>query len=116
MNGTLINKGTDLTFKLQTTSKLFISSGPLSYVYRLHQIKCHFGGNNDYGSEHSVDGKQLAAEVIISEHSVDGKQLATEVIISEHSVDSKQLAAEVIISEHSVDGKQLATEVIIFIC
>ena len=40
-----------------------ISMGPLSYVYRLHQIKLHFGEHDNWGSEHSVAGKYFAAEV-----------------------------------------------------
>ncbi|XP_076070911.1 carbonic anhydrase-related protein 10-like [Mytilus galloprovincialis] len=63
INGTLINKGTDLTFELHSTSTVLISLGPLSYIYRLHQVKFHFGGNDNFGSEHSVDGKHFAAEI-----------------------------------------------------
>lgn len=63
INGTLINKGTDVTYEPSKDSKVLISLGPLSYVYRLHQIKFHFGGRDSFGSEHVIDGKHFSAEV-----------------------------------------------------
>lgn len=38
--------------------------GPLKCPYHLEQFHCHWGETNDAGSEHTVDGKQYAAEVI----------------------------------------------------
>lgn len=40
-----------------------ISGGPLSYTYRVHYIKLHFGRVDQIGSEHTVSGKPFPLEV-----------------------------------------------------
>lgn len=40
-----------------------ISGGPLSYRYRFHEIHIHYGLNDQFGSEHSVEGYTFPAEV-----------------------------------------------------
>lgn len=40
-----------------------ISGGPLSYRYRFHEIHMHYGLNDQFGSEHSVEGYTFPAEV-----------------------------------------------------
>lgn len=42
-----------------------LHGGPLSDKYQLEQYHCHWGANNDVGSEHLVDGLSYAAEVVI---------------------------------------------------
>jgi hypothetical protein len=45
-----------------------LSGGPLTGEYELLQFHAHWGADNDHGSEHPVDGRAFAAEVI---HSAD---------------------------------------------
>ncbi|EDW00539.1 carbonic anhydrase-related protein 10 [Drosophila grimshawi] len=42
-----------------------ISGGPLSYRYRFHEIHIHYGLNDQFGSEHSVEGYAFPAEIQI---------------------------------------------------
>ena len=66
VSGTLINYGFDLTFEINETMKhntANLSLGPLSYNYRISQIKVHFGRFNGSGSEHSIGGKHFDGEV-----------------------------------------------------
>jgi hypothetical protein len=43
-----------------------LSGGPLTGEYELLQFHAHWGADNDHGSEHTVDGRAFAAEVIPS--------------------------------------------------
>ncbi|XP_075067498.1 carbonic anhydrase 1-like [Mixophyes fleayi] len=40
-----------------------VKAGPLQASYRLNQFHFHWGPSNDFGSEHTVDGKPYAAEL-----------------------------------------------------
>ncbi|KAM4688812.1 carbonic anhydrase 1-like [Discoglossus pictus] len=40
-----------------------VNGGPLNASYRLNQFHFHWGPSNDFGSEHTVDGKGFAAEL-----------------------------------------------------
>ncbi|KAM8967334.1 carbonic anhydrase 1-like [Pelodytes ibericus] len=40
-----------------------VKGGPLKATYRLNQFHFHWGATNDFGSEHTVDGKGYAAEL-----------------------------------------------------
>ncbi len=40
-----------------------LSGGPLSHTYQAAQFHFHWGKTSDRGSEHTVDGKEYAAEV-----------------------------------------------------
>lgn len=65
VNGVIRNNKRDLTLLLHATNEINVnmSSGPLSYKYRLYQIKLHYGRQNTSGSEHRIDGKAFAGEV-----------------------------------------------------
>ena len=64
MSGTLRNDEHDITLLVNTsTSRVNFTAGPLSYRYRLYQIKIHFGKENVTGSEHRIDGRGFPAEV-----------------------------------------------------
>lgn len=39
--------------------------GPLQGKYVLEQFHCHWGPDNDEGSEHTINGKKYAGEVSI---------------------------------------------------
>ena len=40
-----------------------LSGGPLSHEYQLAQYHCHWGENDQIGSEHVVDGQAYGAEI-----------------------------------------------------
>ena len=64
VNGVLRNTKKDLTFVINTEGPFMnVTSGPLSYVYRLYQIKLHYGRQDTPGSEHQIDGKSYSGEV-----------------------------------------------------
>ena len=66
VSGTLINYGFDLTFEVNETmprNSANLSLGPLSYKYRISQIKVHFGSRNGSGSEHTIGGNKFDGEV-----------------------------------------------------
>ncbi|XP_063801731.1 carbonic anhydrase 5A, mitochondrial isoform X2 [Pseudophryne corroboree] len=46
-----------------STDKSVVSGGPLENPYRLKQFHFHWGVNNDWGSEHTVDSKVYPAEL-----------------------------------------------------
>ncbi|XP_052281119.1 putative carbonic anhydrase-like protein 1 [Dreissena polymorpha] len=64
ISGLFRNNKKDLTFLVNGHGfGVNISSGPLSYRYRLYQIKLHFGRQNQTGSEHTVDGRGFDGEL-----------------------------------------------------
>lgn len=63
VSGKLTNLGNDVTFFVSSADSVTFSLGPLPYVYKLSQIKFHFGRKDGMGTEHSIDGKQFDAEV-----------------------------------------------------
>ncbi|KAL4230275.1 Carbonic anhydrase-related protein 10 [Mactra antiquata] len=65
VNGILRNNKRDITYFIHNSSEpsVNITSGPLSYTYRLYQIKLHYGVNNSVGSEHTIDGKSFVGEI-----------------------------------------------------
>lgn len=63
VSGKLTNLGNDVTFFVSSADSVSFSLGPLPYVYKLSQIKFHFGRKDGMGTEHSIDGKQFDAEV-----------------------------------------------------
>ncbi|KAH3838930.1 hypothetical protein DPMN_112347 [Dreissena polymorpha] len=64
ISGLFRNNKKDLTFLVNGQGVgVNITSGPLSYRYRLYQIKLHFGRENQSGSEHTVDGRGYDGEL-----------------------------------------------------
>ncbi|KAK6172680.1 hypothetical protein SNE40_016291 [Patella caerulea] len=65
VKGVLINTGRDISIEIQSTgyNHLNISLGPLSYTYRLEEIKFHFANKDQIGSEHRINGKSFPAEM-----------------------------------------------------
>lgn len=41
-----------------------LRGGPLEAMYVLEQFHCHWGATEDEGSEHTVDGRRYAGEVV----------------------------------------------------
>ena len=67
MTGTLKNNGHDITFYVRQSrttrwSGANVTGGPLSYSYRVDQIKFHFGQVDSEGSEHSVGTRKFPVE------------------------------------------------------
>nr|QFP92276.1 carbonic anhydrase [Archivesica packardana] len=58
---TATNTGTGFKVDLQNVSEL--SGGPLNASYKLVQFHWHWGPSDSTGSEHTIDGKQYAAEL-----------------------------------------------------
>ena len=54
------NQDTAITYFLTE-----LTGGPLQHTYRLEQFHFHWGSNDQCGSEHTIDDKQYAAEVIM---------------------------------------------------
>nr|XP_033790300.1 carbonic anhydrase 13-like isoform X2 [Geotrypetes seraphini] len=46
-----------------TEDRSVLRAGPLKGSYRLRQLHFHWGPTDDYGSEHTVDGLEFAAEL-----------------------------------------------------
>ncbi|WAQ99614.1 CAH10-like protein [Mya arenaria] len=64
VSGTFRNNKRDLTLLVNNSNPAVnFTAGPLSYTYRLYQIKLHFGRENVSGSEHHIDGKAFAGEI-----------------------------------------------------
>lgn len=65
ISGYLLNTGHDVTFELDDPgyNLINVSYGPLSYLYRIRQIKVHFGNDDMHGSEHTIQGRSFPAEV-----------------------------------------------------
>lgn len=65
INGNLTNTGNDITLFVDEDliPHLNVSGGPLQYNYHLHQMKLHFGEDEQRGSEHTINGLSFPAEV-----------------------------------------------------
>lgn len=65
MNGILENTENDITFRLDDIAEqqMNITQGPLSYVYRITELKLHYGSEDSIGSEHHIGGRSFPAEV-----------------------------------------------------
>lgn len=72
-DGTLINTGRDVTFRLDPGEKdqVFLTGGPLSYRYQIHEVKIHFGSSESQGSEHTIAGHSFSAEIQILAFNLD---------------------------------------------
>ena len=67
VTGSFINNGHVPTFHVNNKKgAVTLNGGPLGKILHiLHQFHFHFGCNSSVGSEHRVDGKHFAAEVMI---------------------------------------------------
>ncbi|CAN8012340.1 unnamed protein product, partial [Ixodes pacificus] len=73
VNGQLQNTGQGIVFRLSEDDHggVNISMGPLSYRYRVYELRLHFGRTDDRGSEHSVSGFVFPAELQILGYNCD---------------------------------------------
>lgn len=66
ITGVLVNTGNELVFEVEDStnaSSFLFTGGPLSYNYRLSNMRIHFGSYDEIGSEHMIGGKQFPLEV-----------------------------------------------------
>ncbi|XP_014667539.1 PREDICTED: putative carbonic anhydrase-like protein 1 [Priapulus caudatus] len=72
-HGFLTNNGHNMIFRVGNTSHphINISGGPLSYKYRVQELRVHFGMKDTHGSEHTVNGKAFPLEVQIVGYNSD---------------------------------------------
>ncbi|XP_062586643.1 putative carbonic anhydrase-like protein 2, partial [Saccostrea cucullata] len=66
VEGILQNTGNDitLTFKNDIRNQINVTGGPLSYVFRITDVKFHFG-RKQRASEHQINNKSFTAEMHI---------------------------------------------------
>ncbi|KAL4229775.1 Carbonic anhydrase-related protein 10 [Mactra antiquata] len=89
VDGILVNTGLDLTFEVNTntnSTKFVFSGGPLSYTYKLHYIKIHFGVYDYVGSEHTIAGKQFPFEIQLIGFNTDLYKTYNEASMSTHGL------------------------------
>ncbi|XP_059168073.1 carbonic anhydrase-related protein 10-like [Physella acuta] len=67
VNGLLRNTGHDILIDVykEETRYINISLGPLSYSYRVAEVRFHLANNDSVGSEHRVGGRSFPAEMHI---------------------------------------------------
>jgi len=68
VSGTMYNTGRHVSLRPDKSHLVNISGGPLSYSYRLEEIRLHFGSEDSQGSEHLLNGQAFPGEV--SQHRV----------------------------------------------
>ncbi|KAL5011775.1 hypothetical protein ScPMuIL_010326 [Solemya velum] len=73
VNGILENTENDITFRLDDIAEqqMNITQGPLSYVYRITELKLHYGSEDSIGSEHHIGGRSFPAELQIMGYNAD---------------------------------------------
>lgn len=73
VKGTLINSehGISLEITNEGSTAVNVSLGPLSYTYRLAEIKFHLGNSDKIGSEHKVSGRSFPVEMQIIAYNSD---------------------------------------------
>ncbi len=59
----MYNTGRHVSLRPDKSHLVNISGGPLSYSYRLEEIRLHFGAEESRGSEHLLNGQAFPGEV-----------------------------------------------------
>ncbi|XKL66006.1 hypothetical protein PGB90_009426 [Kerria lacca] len=65
INGDIINTGHIVKFVPENLNRysINITGGPLSYKYQFQELQIHFGMQDKYGSEHTINGYAFPAEL-----------------------------------------------------
>jgi carbonic anhydrase len=65
VSGSISNTGHSVMFTVDNSTRhhINVTGGPLSYKYQFQEIHVHYGQNDDWGSEHSINGYAFPAEV-----------------------------------------------------
>ena len=61
----LVNREKYITYIVDSNSRLHFRGGPLSYKFRVTNVTFHFGTKDGNGSEHTIDGRHMDAEVVL---------------------------------------------------
>ncbi|XP_041038246.1 carbonic anhydrase-related protein 10-like [Carcharodon carcharias] len=70
ISGIMYNTGRYVSLRLEPDQLVNISGGPLSYSFRLEEIRIHFGSVDTIGSEHLIDGSPFPAEIQLIHYNV----------------------------------------------
>ncbi|KTG42018.1 hypothetical protein cypCar_00021048 [Cyprinus carpio] len=71
VSGTMYNTGRHVSLRPDKSHLVNISGGPLSYSYRLEEIRLHFGTEDSRGSEHLLNGQAFPGEVQLIHYNQD---------------------------------------------
>ncbi|XP_076120968.1 carbonic anhydrase-related protein 10-like [Alosa pseudoharengus] len=71
ISGTMYNTGRHVSFRPDKSHLVNISGGPLSYSYRLEEMRLHFGSEDNQGSEHLLNGQAFPGEVQLIHYNHD---------------------------------------------
>uniref|UniRef100_A0A671QY16 Carbonic anhydrase Xb n=1 Tax=Sinocyclocheilus anshuiensis TaxID=1608454 RepID=A0A671QY16_9TELE len=71
VSGTMYNTGRHVSLRPDKSHLENISGGPLSYSYRLEEIRLHFGAEDSRGSEHLLNGQAFPGEVQLIHYNQD---------------------------------------------
>ncbi|XP_060075009.1 carbonic anhydrase-related protein 10-like [Ylistrum balloti] len=88
VSSTMNNLGNALVLYVNSShgDEILFSIGPLSYTYRLHQIRVHFGRDDSRGSEHTIDGKTFAAEIQFLAYNTDLYHNFSQAVVSPRGI------------------------------
>ncbi|XP_055521456.1 LOW QUALITY PROTEIN: carbonic anhydrase-related protein 10-like, partial [Leucoraja erinacea] len=64
VSGTMYNTGRHVSLRLDKEPLVNMSGGPLTYSYRLEEVRLHFGSEDSQGSEHLLNGQAFSGEVM----------------------------------------------------
>ncbi|XP_078257729.1 carbonic anhydrase-related protein 10-like [Rhinoraja longicauda] len=59
----MYNTGRHVSLRLDKEPLVNMSGGPLTYSYRLDEVRIHFGSKDIQGSEHLLNGQAFSGEV-----------------------------------------------------
>ncbi|XP_076853612.1 carbonic anhydrase-related protein 10 isoform X2 [Brachyhypopomus gauderio] len=71
ITGTMYNTGRHVSLWPDKSHLVNVSGGPLSYSYRLEEIRLHFGSEDSQGSEHLLNGQAFPGEVQLIHYNQD---------------------------------------------
>ncbi|XP_078392689.1 carbonic anhydrase-related protein 10-like, partial [Cetorhinus maximus] len=101
ISGIMYNTGRYVSLRLEPDQLVNISGGPLSYSYRLEEIRLHFGSINTLGSEHLIDGAHFPAEIQLIHYNVHLHKNMSEASHYPNGLMIISLFAQVNLSLHS---------------
>uniref|UniRef100_A0A4W4E0A9 Alpha-carbonic anhydrase domain-containing protein n=1 Tax=Electrophorus electricus TaxID=8005 RepID=A0A4W4E0A9_ELEEL len=71
ITGTMYNTGRHVSLWPDKSHAVNVSGGPLSYSYKLEEIRLHFGAEDSQGSEHLLNGQAFPGEVQLIHYNQD---------------------------------------------
>lgn len=97
VDGIVLNTGRDVTLNLLESKSncITILTGPVSYRYRVAQLKIHFGTLDSSGSEHTISGQYFTAEVHLLAYNSDLYKNFTHAVHSPHGLATVAIFATI---------------------